>query len=84
MDNVRIDDPEYLQGQIDALFQLVMALASFAPRPAFRAHAIGCLNDMRDLLIPETTSESRIAAVEQAIRMFENVFPPDDTERPAH
>lgn len=60
-------DPEYIQGQIEALHALILGLAQEIPAARFRSQSIARLEAHRNVLINQPVSEARIAAIDAAI-----------------
>lgn len=63
-----IRDPEYVQGQIDALHAMLLAVASKLLDPGeFRDVAMPALESQRNSLLNKSVSESRLQAIDRAI-----------------
>ncbi len=67
-------NPEYVQGQIDALYALVLALAQDMPKDAFLEQARTRLEAQRNVLINSPVSDARIAAVDAAIGWVKSLY----------
>lgn len=59
-----IHDPAYVQGQIDALRSLILALAQEQPKAQFRALGVARLEALRVALLSQPVSETRLLAVD--------------------
>lgn len=59
-----IDDPEYVQGQIDSLRPLLLGLAQEVPEDRFRQMSLERLESLRNALLSQPVSESRLLAVD--------------------
>lgn len=68
-----INDPEFVQGQIDALHALVLALANELDPDTFRDAALTRLQAQRDVLIGSPSGEARIRAIDAAMTWVEQV-----------
>ena len=66
MNEPLLKNPEYIQGQIDALHALVLAVAQELPSAVFRDNALARLQAIRNVLINQHVGDARIAAVDAA------------------
>jgi hypothetical protein len=67
MEKPLFTNPEYVQGQIEALHALILGLAQEIPPERFRAQSIERLEAHRNVLINQPVSDARIAAIDAAI-----------------
>ncbi|MFN3703018.1 hypothetical protein [Thermomonas sp.] len=56
--------PAYIQGQIDSLRSLILALAQEIPKDRFRAMSLYRLDALRTALLSQPVSETRLIAVD--------------------
>jgi len=61
-----IHDPEYVQGQIAALFSLLLGVAQWMPKEEFRERSLAQLETLRTAILDTTASDVRLVAVEHA------------------
>ena len=59
-----IHDPSYVQGQIDALRSLILALAQDQTKAQFRAMGIDRLEVLRVAMLSQPVPETRLLAVD--------------------
>ena len=58
-------DPDYVQGQIDALRALILGLAQMTTKREFREQSLERLEAVRTALLAEPVSESRLRAIDE-------------------
>lgn len=69
-----IDDPQYQQGRIDALMQLILAVAGCTmTKEQFRQHGLQRLETMETVLLNAPVPEARRAAVEHVAEWLRHV-----------
>lgn len=60
------DDPEYVQGQIDALHSLILGLAECLGKDEFRFHSLERLEALRAHMLTKPVSDRRLLAIDKA------------------
>ena len=59
-------DPDYVQGQLDALRALILALAQSVPKEDFRSQGLERLEMLRTATLGQPVSDTRLAAIDHA------------------
>lgn len=73
-DHRMIDDPEYVQGQIDSLRSLILGLAQQISKADFREQSLERLEILKTSFLPlPTVSEARLKAVEDCVAWVKRV-----------
>ena len=66
-------DPDYIQGQIQALTALIFALAQTMPKDVFRQYALQRLEIAKTAILPMPVSDARLAAIENFESMIKQL-----------
>ena len=64
---VEYQDPDYIQGQIMALRQLILAIAQEIPKEVFRKNALDALERLKIAHLNELVSDTRLYAIDECV-----------------
>ena len=66
-DKKQYQDPDYIQGQIMAMRQLILAIAQEIPKEVFRQNALDALERLKIAHLNAPVSDTRLYAIDECV-----------------